>query len=278
MRLHAQDLPGDSFPEAPRTNRPRVRLSDLWKAPLHDLPVRDEILFQYLPLNCDMRVLEVGPGSGHTAFRAAKLVREITLVDISADNIARLRHVLSDSPGLRAVCADVCNPDFAAAVGGPFDALWAFETFQYVADPRGTLANFASVLRPGGTLLVQFPNYTEPRSPGPTHYKTREALDDDLRAAGFGEWEVYSLSLSPQARWIYSQFHERPLNTYRRLRIRRDPHLDPRSPNGAEIRSLVSVPAADLRAPGPRQQPVRREPRPADADQPDPPAFKRQSS
>ena len=50
-----------------RSARPSARLSDLWKAPLHDFPIRDEILYQYLPLARDMDVLEVGPGSGVTA-------------------------------------------------------------------------------------------------------------------------------------------------------------------------------------------------------------------
>ena len=44
----------------------------------------------------------------------------------------------------------------------------------------------------------------------------------------------------------------------RRLRLRRDRHVDPRLADWAEVRGLVPVPAGDLRSPGPRQQRVRR--------------------
>ncbi len=55
--------------------RPPSRLSDIWKSPLTDLPIRDELLFQYLPLSPSMDVLEVGPGTGFTAFRLARSLR-----------------------------------------------------------------------------------------------------------------------------------------------------------------------------------------------------------
>src|SRR5258708_36464084 len=76
--------------------RPAFRPSDIFKAPLHDFPIRDEILYQYLPLSPDMDVLEVGPGSGVTAFRVARRLRSLTLLDIAAANIAHLRGTLGD--------------------------------------------------------------------------------------------------------------------------------------------------------------------------------------
>src|ERR1700732_4213615 len=74
-----------------RKQRPPFLWSDIWSAPLHDLPMRDEIIFQYLPLASDMSVLEVGPGVGFTAFRLARRVRHITLLDIASESILQLR-------------------------------------------------------------------------------------------------------------------------------------------------------------------------------------------
>ena len=59
-------------------------------APLHDLQVRDEILFEYFPLESETRLLEIGVGSGFTPFRLARQIRSITGVDVAAGNVATL--------------------------------------------------------------------------------------------------------------------------------------------------------------------------------------------
>lgn len=74
-----------------RPARPPARWSDLWKAPLHDFPLRDEILFQFLPLSREMDVLEIGPGSGFTAFRISRMVRHVTLVDVAPQAVTDRR-------------------------------------------------------------------------------------------------------------------------------------------------------------------------------------------
>jgi GNAT acetyltransferase-like protein len=58
------------------SRRPSYPWSDLWRAPLHHFPIRDEIIHQCLPLRSDMDVLEIGPGAGFTAFRVARRVRQ----------------------------------------------------------------------------------------------------------------------------------------------------------------------------------------------------------
>src|SRR5688572_16245443 len=100
--------------------RPSFRCSDLWKAPLHDFPIRDEILYQYLPLSPNMDVLEVGPGSGFSAFRLARHVRHLTLIDVAPSSIAYLRKVLEGIRNLSFICADVCAPRLADSVGTQF--------------------------------------------------------------------------------------------------------------------------------------------------------------
>ena len=82
--------------------------------------------------------------------------------------------------------------------------------------------NLASVLRPGGRLLLQFPNYPPSLSPGMTHFRTRAGLGRLMATAGFTQWSIGSLKLRRHARFLYEYLHERPIRAYRRYRSRND--------------------------------------------------------
>jgi SAM-dependent methyltransferase len=204
-------------------SRPSFRLSDIRRAPPHDFPIRDEILYQYLPLSPEMDILEVGPGSGFTAFCLAPQIRSLTLLDVTPGNVDRLRSHLGNIPNLAFVCADVCKPDLAAGLGRSFDSIYALEIFGYVQDPEACLRNLAGLLRPGGHLLLEFPNYPPPQSPGLTYFNTKAELDRLLHEAGFSSWTVGALHLRPWARFVYEYGHEKPIRFYRERRSQADP-------------------------------------------------------
>ena len=197
--------------------KPLSRFSDIWKAALHDFPIRDEILYQYLPLSSDMDVLEIGPGSGFTALRLARQVRCLTLVDIAAENITQLRESLGRVPNVKLLHADVCSPSLPETVGEQFDVIFGLEVFEYLAEPGVCLKNLAALLRKGGTLVLEFPNYPPPKSPGITHFKRREELNKLLHTAGFESWNVFALKLRPHARMVFRYLHEHPLRVFRFL-------------------------------------------------------------
>lgn len=209
--------PEREWPLAAR-QRSSFRWSDIWRAPLHDFPLRDEIVYQYLPLSAEMSVLEIGPGSGITAFRLARQVRHLTLLDVAASNVAQLRKALREIPNLSFLCADVCGPALADSVAAQFDAIFGLAVLDLVPDPQACLRNLSALLRPGGQLLLQFPNYPPPKSPGVTCFGTKEELGQLLDATGFKRWAVYALKLRPHADLLYREFHERPLRLYRRMR------------------------------------------------------------
>ena len=208
----------------PRRARPPVRLSDLWRAPLHDFPIRDEILYQYLPLHENMSVLEVGPGSGFTAFRWARRVRRLTLLDVAAANVARLSAALRGISNISVVCADICKPELPDCLPDRFDALYCIEVLEFVPDAGGALANMAALLRPGGQALIQFPNYPPPRNPGISYFRTRADLDTALQESAFSRWSVHALRLTPYAQALFNALHERPLARYRHRRTPASQH------------------------------------------------------
>jgi SAM-dependent methyltransferase len=199
-----------------RIGRPSVHISDIWRAPFTDLPIRDEMLFQYLPLPESAEVLEIGPGSGFTAFRFSRLVKQLVLVDIASENIERLRNSLKPVTNLGFVCWDMSTPGLAEKLGRKFDVVESIEVLEFVPKPATALRNMADALRPGGTLFLQFPNYRPAISHGVTFFEKRSELDETLEQAGFESWEIFQLNLRPFAGWIYRIFHEKPINFYRR--------------------------------------------------------------
>jgi SAM-dependent methyltransferase len=209
---------------ASRSARPRARFSDLWKAPLHDFPIRDEILFQYLSLTPDMDVLEVGPGGGFTAFRLARSVRRLTLLDVAAGNLSRLRNVLRGLANVRFVCADIGKPGLAESLPDRFDALYSIEVLEFVPDAPAAIVNMAALLRPGGPALIQFPNYPPPKNPGISFFRTRSELESILTESAFSSWSIHALRLRPYAQKLFNVLHEWPLTRYRQRRARAGQH------------------------------------------------------
>ncbi len=65
--------------------------------------------------------------------------------------------------------------DRAASAPHGSDAIVAIEVFELLPDPATALGNMAAMLRPQGSLFMQFPNYENPR--WPTFYRSREGLE-----------------------------------------------------------------------------------------------------
>jgi len=193
-------------------------LSYFRDAPLHDFPIRDEILFQYLAILPGTDVLEVGPGPGFTAFTLAPQLKQMTLVDVAPLAVEELRQTLGHLPNIRLVSADIAASDLVEQLGAKFDFAFGLDMFEYVKDPGACLTNLASVLRCGGQLLLTFPNVPPPAGDGVTWFTDLAELEGLLRDAGFGRWRIFSV----YPRWfpatVYAVMHEWPLQIYRRFR------------------------------------------------------------
>lgn len=197
--------------------RPPARVRDLLAAPLHDLAVRDHLLFRFCPLRRGMQVLETGPGSGYTGYRLAPLMQQVTLVDLKPLLILELRRRLAAVPNVNAEVADLASTQWPSSLRD-YDLVFGLDVFEYVPDPEQGLRNACRTLRSGGMLFFSFPNYPPPKGDGVTRFETRAPLDAMLQAAGFARWDIFAVQLRPWARAVYLALHELPLRILRRVR------------------------------------------------------------
>jgi len=100
------------------------------------------------------RVLDVGCGEGHFASALLNAGAEVVGVDIAAEPLrrARERHPELD---LRQIAAEGAWPLQDAS----FDAVWAGEVIEHVADTAGWLSELRRVLRSDGILLLSTPDH-----------------------------------------------------------------------------------------------------------------------
>jgi 2-polyprenyl-3-methyl-5-hydroxy-6-metoxy-1,4-benzoquinol methylase len=127
----------------------------LWEAVPEGLrPERFELRLQFLlgEVSAGERILDVGCGEGQFAARLADAGAAVLAADVAQEP---LRRAARRHPGLElhllAAEADWDLPDAA------FDAVWAGEVIEHVADTARWVSEVRRVLTPGGTLLVTTP-------------------------------------------------------------------------------------------------------------------------
>jgi 2-polyprenyl-3-methyl-5-hydroxy-6-metoxy-1,4-benzoquinol methylase len=137
----------------------------LWKAIPEssqpaDLPLRRAFLFERLkgiaPADAragePLRVLDVGCGEGQLTAELADAGFAVVGVDVAEEPLRRARY-RHEGLDVRLVSeAETWPLDDAS-----FDAVWAGETIEHVADTAGWLSEVRRVLRSGGTLLLSTP-------------------------------------------------------------------------------------------------------------------------
>jgi 2-polyprenyl-3-methyl-5-hydroxy-6-metoxy-1,4-benzoquinol methylase len=98
------------------------------------------------------RVLDVGCGEGRFAAALADAGAEVVGIDVAEEPLRRARALRPDLD-LRAIAPQAPWPLQDAS----FDAVWAGETIEHVADTAAWLSEVRRVLRPGGGLLLSTP-------------------------------------------------------------------------------------------------------------------------
>jgi ubiquinone/menaquinone biosynthesis C-methylase UbiE len=137
----------------------------------------------------DVRLLDVGCGTGATLEAAGRRGWRATGVDISEKIVLRCREAGCDS--------HVAEDHDLPFDDGTFDAVTAWSVIEHVADVRASLAEWRRVLRPGGLLAIDTSDalcwktrllgagYRRFWSPHHSYVFTPENLRGFLEQAGF---------------------------------------------------------------------------------------------
>jgi ubiquinone/menaquinone biosynthesis C-methylase UbiE len=152
-------------------------------------------------------VLNIGCGLGRVDLYLAPHVRELWAIDVSGEMLARAKERLRASENVRFL--EVGNRDFLAAFEDEtMDLVFSYLVLQHLEkeDAVTYLREAARVLKPGGVLVTQFPNYLSPeyervlllesgvadRSPGRVRPYTEAEVRRTLAVIGF---EIVELSI-----------------------------------------------------------------------------------
>ena len=100
------------------------------------------------------RLIEVGAGFGRLAGEYAAY-REVVLLDSSEVHVAVARETLGHDPRFEVTLGDALALPYA---DGYFDAAVCVRMLHHFEEPEPVLAELARVVRPGGSLVVEFAN------------------------------------------------------------------------------------------------------------------------
>jgi ubiquinone/menaquinone biosynthesis C-methylase UbiE len=120
----------------------------------HDLVIRCGTVLEALNLRTGQRVLELGCGGGYFAREAAQFVGatgRVCAIDISPDQIAATQARCADLAWVECRTGDIAAPPYA---DGEFDAVFAVQVLEYLADLDAGLRQIHRMLRPGGRLVI----------------------------------------------------------------------------------------------------------------------------
>jgi 2-polyprenyl-6-hydroxyphenyl methylase / 3-demethylubiquinone-9 3-methyltransferase len=173
--------PDETIPQAPSIDpreieKFRAMAADWWSptgkfAPLHKFNpvrlgwIRDRVVAAFgrddaarRPFE-GLRILDVGCGGGLVSEPLARLGAEVTGIDAGAANI-KAAVVHAEASGLSLDYRVGAVEGLIAAGEDPYDVVLSLEVVEHVQDPARFLADCASLVRPGGLMIVATINRT----------------------------------------------------------------------------------------------------------------------
>jgi ubiquinone/menaquinone biosynthesis C-methylase UbiE len=107
----------------------------------------------HIPLNEKMIALEYGAGTGITSFLLKDYLKEITLMDSSAEmvKIANEKIELSKTKNIKSILFDLEQNEYKEK---QFDLTFTQMVLHHIADIDTILDRFSKLLKPGGSLAI----------------------------------------------------------------------------------------------------------------------------
>ncbi len=159
------------------------RVKKLFEAPAwylegtsFNIRIRQETVRNLVAGSRFRRILDIGCGNGAISIPLLRPDNRLTLVDVSRAMIAIAR---SNIPAELAENVELLNKDLMVAPLEPhaYDLIVCLGVLAHVESPSATLARVASLLRPGGTLILEFTDAFHPLGRlNMLYHKLRDAL------------------------------------------------------------------------------------------------------
>lgn len=134
---------------------PAFNYQDYWNGRDYEHAAEEAAIDRLLRGRRFERALDVGGGYGRLSKHLTRYASEVILAEPSRQQLDLAQAFLRDDPCVR------CHPAQASDLGLPgasVDAAMVVRVLHHIPDPTAEIAEIARVLRPGGTLLLEFAN------------------------------------------------------------------------------------------------------------------------
>ncbi len=133
-------------------------MDDYYQHPLIGIPsrIRVKAIFKELNDISGKKLLDVGCEAGWITVKLAQKGAQVTAIDLIEEPIRELRRTIKEKNlSITLRVADATKLPFAAE---SFDIILATEVIEHITNLDRFVESAARVLRPGGVLLITFPN------------------------------------------------------------------------------------------------------------------------
>lgn len=153
--------------------------------------------------HCGPSVLEVGAGLGEFASQFHGLQRHV-VTDLDPQAVAAMAARFADRPEVEARTFDLAGG--AIDIGEPVSSIVAINVLEHLEDDRGALRSLASMVEPGGRIVLWVPGYMQlygdfDRAVGHVRRYTPTTLTAAIRGAGLRPSGVRPVNLLGGVAW-----------------------------------------------------------------------------
>jgi SAM-dependent methyltransferase len=161
--------------------------ADWLERPERETEERTDLVVQYLPLEADSVVADIGAGSGFFARRIAQRLPggQVIAVDIQPEMLAILREI-AVAEGIDNIETVLATEQSLNLAPGSIDIALFVDVYHELAQPLEVMRELRTALKPGGKVILIEYRAEDPSVPIiPVHKMTAKQARLELEAAGF---------------------------------------------------------------------------------------------